>query len=154
MSVKRFQRLLTIREAQENESAVVLAGRLAELNKAEQQRSQLADYQGVYLNALIPNDARLMKQLALMHQQLREALQQQDLRVAAAQSQVDQAREVWMERHRASLSLEKLIERRRRLDAVADNRKQQREQDMWATRKAFQRDSGAGFSTSDDGGAQ
>ena len=150
MSVKRFQRLLKIREAQENESAVVLAGRLAELGKVEQQRDQLVDYQAVYLNALIPNDARLMKQLSLMHQQLREALQQQELRVAAAQSQVDQARTLWLERHQASLSLEKLIERRRRLDAVQDNRKQQRESDMWATRKAFQRDQDAGVTASDE----
>ncbi|MBK1716705.1 flagellar export protein FliJ [Thiocystis violacea] len=154
MSVKRFQRLLLLREAQENEAAVVLGGRLAELNRAEQQREQLTEYQGVYLNALVPNDARLMKQLSLMHQQLREALQQQELRVAAAQSQVDQAREIWMERHQASLSLGKLIERRRRLDAVVDNRRQQREQDMWATRKAFQRDQDAGFSSADEGGSR
>lgn len=146
MSVKRFERLLKLREAQENETAVVLAARLAELNRIEAQRTQLSEYQSVYLNALVPNDARLLKQLSLMHQQLREALQQQELRVAAAQTQVDQARDVWLERHQASLSLEKLIERRRRLDAIEDNRKQQREQDMWATRKAFSKDGNTGFS--------
>ncbi|MFD2112945.1 flagellar export protein FliJ [Thiorhodococcus fuscus] len=138
MSVKRFQRLLKIREAQENEAAVGLAGRLAELNRAELQHKQLSEYQSHYLNALVPNDVNMLKQLGLMHQQLREALQQQDLRVAAAQSQVDQAREIWLERHQASLSLDKLIEHRRRADDVRDNRNQQREQDMWATRKAFQ----------------
>ncbi len=150
MSVKRFERLLKLREAQENETAVVLAARLAELNRTEQQRAQLSEYQSVYLNALVPNDARLLKQTALMHQQLRAALQQQELRVAAAQTQVDQARDVWLERHQASLSLEKLIERRRRLEAIADNRKQQREQDLWATRKAFLKDGGAGFSAPED----
>jgi len=138
MSVKRFQRLLKIREAQENEAAVGLAGRLAELNRAESQHEQLSEYQSHYLNALVPNDVNMLKQLGLMHQQLREALQQQDLRVAAAQSQVEQAREIWLERHQASLSLDKLIEHRRRADDVRDNRNQQREQDMWATRKAFQ----------------
>lgn len=151
MSVKRFQRLLKIREAQENEAAVALAGRLAELNRVEQQRTQLVEYQASYLNAPVPNDVNLMKQLSLMHHQLREALQQQDLRVAAAQSQVDQARAVWMERHQASRSLEKLIERRRRFDGIADGRRQQRELDMWATRKAFHPDQDAGFSTSDEG---
>lgn len=151
MSVKRFQRLLKIREAQENEAAVALAGRLAELNRVERQRAQLVEYQASYLNAPVPNDVNLMKQLSLMHHQLREALQQQDLRVAAAQSQVDQARSAWMERHQASRSLEKLIERRRRFDAVADGRRQQRELDMWATRKAFDSDRDAGFSTSDEG---
>lgn len=148
MSVKRFQRLLKIREAQENEAAVALAGRLAELNRVEQQRALLVEYQASYLNAPVPNDVNLMKQLSLMHHQLREALQQQDLRVAAAQSQVDQARTVWMDRHQASRSLEKLIERRRRFDAIADGRRQQRELDMWATRKAFDSDRDAGFPTS------
>lgn len=150
MSVKRFQRLLKIREAQENEAAVVLAGRLSDLSKAEQQRDQLTQYQGVYLNALIPNDARLMKQLSLMHQQLREAVQQQELRVAAARAKVDQARDVWLERHQASLSLDKLIERRRRLDMIEDNRRQQGALDMWATLRAFQQGRDTGFSGSDD----
>lgn len=140
MSVKRFQRLLTIREAQENESAVALAARLADLDRVEQQRDQLLEYQGLYGNALLPNDARILKQMALMQQQLRQALQQQELRIAAAQTQVEQARTAWLERHQASMSLEKLIERRRRVEAVADVRKQQAEADMWATRKAFQRD--------------
>lgn len=140
MSVKRFQRLLRIREAQESESAVALAGRLSDLNRAEQQRDQLLEYQGLYAHALLPNDARILKQMALMQQQLRQALQQQELRIAAAQTQVEQARTVWLERHQASLSLEKLIERRRRVEQVADTRKQQAEADMWATRKAFQRD--------------
>ncbi|NEV60495.1 flagellar export protein FliJ [Thiorhodococcus minor] len=150
MSVRRFQRLLKIREAQENEAAVVLAERLADLGKLEQQRDQLTEYQSVYLDALVPNDARLLKQLGLMHQQLREALQQQELRVGAAQTRVDQARDAWLERHQASLSLEKLIERRRRADAVEENRKQQSALDMWATLRAFQKDQGLGFSGSDD----
>ena len=146
MSVKRFQRLLKIREAQESEAALALAGRLSDLGRAEQQRTQLSEYQAVYLNALIPNDTRLMKQLSLMHQQLREALQQQELRVAAAQSQVEQARSAWLERHQASLSLEKLIERRRRIEAIEDGRKQQSALDMWTTLRAFRRDQDGGFS--------
>jgi len=140
MSVKRFERLLRIREAQESESAVALAARLADLNRAEQQREQLLEYQGLYANALLPNDARILKQMALMQQQLRHALQQQELRMAAAQTQVEQARTAWLERHQASLSLEKLIERRRRAELVVEVRRQQAESDMWSTRKAFQRD--------------
>ncbi len=139
MSVKRFQRLLRIREVQENEAAVGLAGRLEDLVRAEEQRDQLAEYQGLYFKAILPNDARMLKQMAQMQQQLREALQQQDLRIAAAQSRVDQARSVWMERHRATLSLEKLIERRRRVESGLEGRRQQREQDMWATRKAYEK---------------
>jgi len=142
MSVKRFQRLLKIREVQENEAAVGLAGRLEELNRAEQQRERLSEFQGLYFNASLPNDARMLKQMGFLQQQLREALEQQELRIAAAQSQADQARSVWMERHQASLSLEKLIDRRRRVESGVENRKQQREQDMWATRKAFQKDLG------------
>ncbi|QGU33497.1 flagellar export protein FliJ [Thermochromatium tepidum] len=148
MSVKRFQRLLKIRQAQENQAAVALAGRLAELNRLEQQRTLLLEYQKNYLNAPVPNDVHLMKQLSFMHHQLREALQQQDLRVAAAQIQVDQARSAWMERHQASRSLEKLIERRRRFESIAEGRRQQHELDMWATRKAFDSDRDAGFSAS------
>lgn len=140
MSTKRFERLLKIRKAQENEAAALLGARLAELNRLEQQRSKLLEYQQIYLEAPIPNDVHLLKQLALMHQQLRGALQQQDLRLAAAEAQVEQARAVWMERHQASRSLEKLIERRRRLEAIAENRRQQRELDLWATRQAARRD--------------
>jgi flagellar FliJ protein len=139
MSVKRFERLLRIREAQENEVAVTLAERLAELSRVEQQRDQLTEYQNQYFNARLPSDARILKQIALLQQQLRDALQQQELRIAAAESQVEQARSVWMEMHQASLSLEKLIERRRRVESTLDGRKQQREQDLWATRKAFQK---------------
>ncbi len=139
MSIKRFERLLKIRQAQENEAAALLGARLAELNRLEQQRAQLLEYQQIYLNAPIPHDVHLMKQLALMHQQLRGALHQQDLRVAAAQAQADQVRTVWMERHQATRSLAKLIERRRRLEAIADQRRQQRELDLWATRQAARR---------------
>ena len=85
----------------------------------------------------------MLKQMAQMQQQLREALQQQALRVAAAESQVEQARSVWMEKHQATLSLAKLIERRRRTESVLDGRKQQREQDLWATRQAFQKHANA-----------
>ena len=148
MSVKRFQRLLRVREAQESEAAVALAARLADLGRVEQQQRQLSEYQAVYLNAEIPNDAQLMKQLSFMHQQLREALQQQGLRVAAAQAKVDQARDVWLERHQASLSLEKLIERRRLADLVEEDRRQQSALDMWATLKAFQK--GEGFSDAEE----
>lgn len=143
MSVKRFERLHKIREAQENEVAVVLAGRLAELSRVEQQRDQLYEYQNQYFNMGLPSDARRLKQIAQMQQQLREALQQQGLRVAAAESQVEQARKVWMEMHQASLSLEKLIERRRGIESTLDGRKQQREQDLWATRQAFQKHANA-----------
>ena len=143
MSVKRFERLRKIREAQENEVAVVLASRLADLNRAEQQRDLLSEYQGQYLHSGLPSDARMLKQMAQMQQQLREALQQQALRVAAAESQVEQARSVWMEKHQATLSLAKLIERRRRTESVLDGRQQQREQDLWATRQAFQKHANA-----------
>lgn len=143
MSVKRFERLRKIREAQENEVAVVLASRLAELSRAEQQRDLLSEYQGQYLHSGLSSDARMLKQMAQMQQQLREALQQQALRVEAAESQVEQARSVWMERHQATLSLAKLIERRRRTESVLDGRKQQREQDLWATRQAFQKHANA-----------
>lgn len=138
-SAKRFQRLLKIREAQENEAAVVLAGRVADLNRAEQQRDQLVDYQSAYLTSMLPNDARMLKQLALMQQQIRDALQQQELRIAAAQAQVEQARDAWLERHQATLSLDKLLERMRRADQALEAQRQQRELDMWSTRKAFDR---------------
>lgn len=139
MSVKRFQRLLKIRQAQENEVAVALAGRLGELHRVEQQRDQLLDYQQQYFTASLPSESRILKQIAYMQQQLRAALQQQELRIAAAETQVEQVRTVWMEAHQASLSLEKLIERRRRSADIVDGRKQQREQDLWATRQAFQK---------------
>lgn len=139
MSVKRFQRLLKIRQAQENEVAVALAGRLGELHRVEQQRDQLLDYQQQYFNANLPSESQILKQIAYMQQQLRAALQQQELRIAAAETQVEQVRTVWMEAHQASLSLEKLIERRRRSADIVDGRKQQREQDLWATRQAFQK---------------
>lgn len=138
-SVKRFQRLLKIREIQESEAAVVLAGRVAEVNRAEQQREQLTEYQSVYLTSLLPNDARMLKQLALMQHQIREALQQQELRIAAAQAQVDQARDAWLERHQATLSLDKLLERMRGAEQAVEGQRQQRELDMWSTRKAFDR---------------
>lgn len=141
-SVKRFQRLLKVREAQENEVAIALADRLSELSQAEQQRDQLLEYQDIYFRAFIPNDAHMLKQIAFMRQQLRDAMDQQDLRVTASQMQVERARAAWMERHQASLSLEKLIERRRRVENVENARKQQGESDMWATRKAFDNSQG------------
>ncbi|GAB0149108.1 MULTISPECIES: flagellar export protein FliJ [Marichromatium] len=135
--IRRFKRLLRIREAQENEAAVGLAARLDTLNQVEAQREQLERYLNDYLNALVPEDVNMLKQLARMRDQLREALDQQELRVDAAQAQVDQARAFWLERHQASLSLDKLIERRREQEALQEGRRQQREQDMWATRRAF-----------------
>lgn len=137
MSLQRFQRLLRIREIQENESAAGLATRLEDLRLAEQQRDRIQEYQRLYFDSLVPNDARMLKQMALMQSQLREALDQQELRVAAAEARMEQAREAWLERHRDTLSLEKLIERRRRTEDLHETRRQQREQDAWATQRAF-----------------
>lgn len=136
-AIRRVQRLLKIREAQEREAAAALATRLEAVMRIEQQREQLEDYQRETLAALIPTDAAMLRQLAQMREQVREALDQQELRLAAARSQLEQARAIWNERHQACLSLEKLIERRRQQEWVHEARRQQLEQDLWATRRAF-----------------
>lgn len=139
MSVKRFQRLLKVREMIENQAAVGLAARLEEQRRAERQRGQLDELLASYLNTGVPDSVMAMKQVAEMRGQLRTAIEQQDLRVAAAQARAEEARAVWMEKHRDSLSLEKLIERRRQVEQVTENRRLQAEQDAWATRRAFER---------------
>jgi len=138
MSVKRFQRLLKVREMIENQAAVGLAGRLEELRRVERQRGQLEELLASYLNTGVPNSVLGMKQVAEMRGQLRTAIEQQQVRVAAAEARVEQARAVWMDKHRDSMSLEKLIERRRQVEQVTENRRMQAEQDAWATRKAFE----------------
>ena len=138
MSVKRFQRLLKVREMIENQAAVGLAGRLEELRRADGQRGQLEELLASYLNTGVPDSVIGMKQVAEMRGQLRTAIEQQELRVAAAEARAEQAREVWMDKHRDSMSLEKLIERRRQVEQVTENRRLQGEQDAWATRKAFE----------------
>lgn len=138
-AIQRIQRLLRIREAQESEAAVGLAARLETVSHIEQQREQLETYQRETLACLLPDDAVMLRQLAKMREQVREALEQQELRLAAAHSQVEQARAIWTERHQASLSLEKLIERRRQQESIEEGRRLQREQDMWATRRTFDR---------------
>lgn len=139
MSVKRFQRLLKVRETLENQAAATLGARLEELRQAEGHRDRLEELLYSYLDSQVQHDARALKQVASMRGQLRAALEQQELRIAAAESQVETARGLWLERHQDSLSLEKLIERRRQAEQVAENRRLQHEQDAWATRKAFER---------------
>ncbi len=139
MSVKRFQRLLRVREMIENQAAVGLAARLEDLRRAEAQHRQLDELLHSYLNVGVPGDVLGMKQMAEMRGQLRNALEQQDLRIVAAESRAEDARAVWMEKHRDSLSLGKLIERRRQVEQVTENRRLQAEQDAWATRKAFEK---------------
>ncbi|WPL19738.1 flagellar export protein FliJ [Thiorhodovibrio winogradskyi] len=139
MSVKRFQRLLKVREMIENQAAVALAARLEDQRRAELQRGQLNELLASYLNTGVPENVLAMKQFAEMRGQLRAAIEQQEVRVAAAQARAEQARGQWMEKHRDSLSLEKLIERRRQVEQVTENRRLQAEQDAWATRRAFER---------------
>lgn len=146
MSVKRFQRLLKVREMIENQAAVGLAARLEELRRAEGQRNQLDELLASYLSAGVPDSVLGMKQVAEMRGQLRAAIEQQQLRVAAAEARVEQARAVWMDKHRDSMSLEKLIERRREFEQMTENRRMQAEQDAWATRKAFEQASVGGGS--------
>lgn len=138
MSAKRFQRLLKVRKMIENQSAIVLAARLEAARLAESQRTQLDGLLCSYLDMGVPNDARAMRQFAEIRGQLRIAIEQQELRIDAAEARVDDARNLWMEKHRDSLSLEKLIERRVKADAVTENRRQQAEQDAWSTRRAFE----------------
>ena len=139
MSVKRFQRLLKVREMIENQAAIGLAARLDELRRIEVQRGQLEGLLNSYLEVGVPNSARGMRQVAEMRSQLRTVIEQQGLRIAEAEFRVEEARDIWMEKHRDSLSLEKLIERRRQVENMTENRRMQSEQDAWATRQAFDR---------------
>lgn len=139
MSIKRFKRLLKVHELQENQAAVGLATRLTELGRQEEQYQQLENYLQLYLDAPVPNDIHQMKQMAFIRRNLRGAMEQQAVRVTTAQAHADQARAVWLMRHRDSQSLTKLIERQRAADTIVDNRRQQFEQDAWATRRAFER---------------
>ncbi|MBK1648902.1 flagellar export protein FliJ [Rhabdochromatium marinum] len=139
MSVKRFQRLLKVREMIENQAAIGLAARLDELHRIEGQHGQLEDLLNSYLEVGVPNSARGMRQVAEMRSQLRTVIEQQELRIAEAEFRVEEARDIWMEKHRDSLSLEKLIERRRQVEEMTENRRMQSEQDAWATRQAFDR---------------
>ncbi|MFO7955076.1 flagellar export protein FliJ [Thioalkalivibrio sp.] len=140
MNPKRLERLLRLRRLEEGEATRQLGERLQQLDAIEGQRERLETYQREYLQATLPDDANALKWLAGMRDQLRSALEQQDLRIQAAESQVETARQEWLERHRNSLSLEKLLERRRAETAQNDARRQQTEQDMWATRQAHARE--------------
>jgi flagellar FliJ protein len=144
MSVKRFQRLLKVRKMIENQAAVGLGARLEEVRRAETQQGQLQELLASYLHTGVPGDARGMKQVAEMRGQLRAAIEQQEFRVLAAQSRAEDARAIWLDKHRDSLSLEKLIERRRQSEQLSENRRLQAEQDAWATRKAFDQLRGGG----------
>ncbi|WP_017942232.1 MULTISPECIES: flagellar export protein FliJ [unclassified Thioalkalivibrio] len=140
MNPKRLERLLRVRRIEESEATRQLGERLQQLDAIADQRERLETYQREYLHASLPDDANALKWLAGMRDQLRSALEQQDLRIQAAESQVETARQEWLERHRNSLSLEKLLERRRAETAQHDARRQQTEQDMWATRQAHARE--------------
>ncbi|WP_018872504.1 flagellar export protein FliJ [Thioalkalivibrio sp. ALJ16] len=139
MNPRRLERLLRLRRIEESEATRQLGERLQQLDTIAGQRERLETYQQDYLHATLPDDANALKWLAGMRDQLRSALEQQDLRLQAAESQVDTARQEWLERHRNCLSLEKLLERRRAETAQQDARRQQVEQDMWATRQAHAR---------------
>lgn len=138
MSVKRFERLLRVRATLENQAAIGLAARLEELRQAEGYQEQLQQLLYSYLDTGLSGDARTLKQSAKMRAQLRTAMERQELRIAAVYEQVEQARSQWMDRHRDTLSLEKLIERRRQAEQVTENRRLQYEQDAWATRRVFE----------------
>lgn len=146
MNPRRIERLLRIRRIGETEATRELGERIAQLNAAETQRDQLETFQQEYLAASTPEDPNTLKWLAGMRQKLREALEQQALRIQAAESQVESARAQWLEHHRDCMSLEKLLERVRAEEERHQARRQQVEQDMWATRQAYARepDPGAG----------
>ncbi|WP_018949567.1 flagellar export protein FliJ [Thioalkalivibrio sp. ALMg11] len=143
MNPKRLERLLRLRRIEESEATRQLGERLQQLDGIAGQRERLETYQREYLQATLPDDANALKWLAGMRDQLRSALEQQDLRIQAAESQVETARQEWLERHRNSLSLEKLLQRRKAETALHDARRQQTEQDMWATRQAYAREEDA-----------
>ncbi|WP_019626143.1 flagellar export protein FliJ [Thioalkalivibrio sp. ALJT] len=142
MNPGRLERLLRLRRIEESEATRQLGERLQQLDIIADQRQRLETYQQDYLHTTLPDDANALKWLAGMRDQLRSALDQQDLRLQAAESQVESARQEWLERHRNCLSLEKLLERRRAEARQQDTRRQQVEQDMWATRQAYARGDG------------
>ncbi|WP_018935568.1 flagellar export protein FliJ [Thioalkalivibrio sp. ALJ24] len=140
MNPRRIERLLRIRRIGETEATRELGERIAQLNAAETQRDQLETFQQEYLAASMPEDPNTLKWLAGMRQKLREALEQQALRIQAAESQVESARAQWLEHHRDCKSLEKLLERVRAEEERHQARRRQVEQDMWATRQAYARE--------------
>jgi flagellar FliJ protein len=137
VSIARFTRLLNIRELEERQAAIKLAQRLTELQNAEHQREQLENYLLVYLKTQMPHDAQQLKQLSTLRSQIRSALEHQSLSIRSAQSKVEQARDVWLERHQASLSLEKLLERLQQEQRIVEKRLEQKEQDAWVSRQVF-----------------
>ncbi|WP_026301034.1 MULTISPECIES: flagellar export protein FliJ [unclassified Thioalkalivibrio] len=139
MDSRRLERLLRMRRIEESEATRQLGARLQQLDAVETQRSQLEGYQLEYLRAPLPDDTNQLKWLSGMRDQLRHALEQQDLRAQAAGAQAEQARQEWLLRHRAVMSLEKLLERRIAEQEREADRRRQHEQDMWATRQVHTR---------------
>ncbi len=135
MNPERLERLLRVRRIEEGEATRELGERLQQVDAMEAQRDKLESYQREYLQASLPESANALKWLAGMREQLTNALEQQDLRIQAAATRVEEARQVWVERHRNSMSLEKLLERHHAHARYHEQRRQQLEQDMWATRQ-------------------
>ncbi len=148
MNPERLDRLLRLRRIEESEATRQLAQRLRQLEAMTQQREQLQRYQQEYWQTALPEDANGLKWLATMREQLAAALEQQDLRIQAAESQVATARAEWLQRHRACLSLEKLADRRRAEALQREARRQQIEQDLWATRQVHARGAGSNWQDS------
>jgi flagellar FliJ protein len=132
---ERLDRLLRLRRIEESEATRQLAQRLRQLDAMTQQREQLQHYQQEYWQTAL-------------REQLAVALEQQELRIQAAESQVATAREEWLQRHRACLSLEKLSDRRRAEGMQREARRQQIEQDLWATRQVHVRGVGRNWQDS------
>ncbi|MGM0553443.1 MAG: flagellar export protein FliJ [Pseudomonadota bacterium] len=135
MNPERLERLLRLRRIEESEATRELGERLQQVDAMDAQRDKLEAYQREYLQASLPENANELKWLAGMREQLSRALEQQDLRLQAANTRVEEARQAWLERHRHCLSLEKLLERHHAQARYRETRRQQNEQDLWATRQ-------------------
>lgn len=138
---KRLQVLLDMAEREEEKRLHSWGQLQQQLQGEQEQRQQLLAYNNEYQQRIsAPGQGRLSSgslhaTLGFM-QQIEDALQQQQQRLALLQKQTDHARQQYLEQHGKVRALVTLMDRLDQEQAAEDDKQLQKQSDEWANRAA------------------
>lgn len=139
-SSKRFSPIRRLASDQERKAATALGDSIRSRREAEQRLAELRDYRSEYLEryrttAQAGATAATLRDYQNFLGRLEQAITEQERVLAEAEAQCSQSQHRWRDRHQHNQALEKVLERLRRDENRATEKREQDEQDERGQRR-------------------
>ena len=136
---KRLQPVQRISEAKEKDAARVLGESQQQLQQLQQQLAELERYREEYRNHYQHSgragfSAQRLQQLQQFLANIDQAITQQQRAITRAESLCEEKRRLWFQARGRSQALDKVAERYRDDERQQENRREQKENDEFASR--------------------